>query len=133
MFLSALYTFVAGQAPPLEFPLTVLFLIVFSVGSIWFAYRAPPNRSRLHAVFGWLLGVIVTCVMIAVYLAVSLSDDPRMRTGPDAAHASSRTRGAEKQAGKERGVTVQADDRATNRCNVLARAEKCQAARILLR
>src|SRR5262249_26583819 len=88
-FLSALYTFVAGQAPPLEFPLTVLFLIVFSVSSIWFAYRAPPNRSRLHAVFGWLLGVIVTCVMIAVYLAVSLSDDPRMRTAPDAARASS--------------------------------------------
>src|SRR5262249_10204783 len=91
-FLSALYTFVAGQAPPLEFPLTVLFLIVFSVSSIWFAYRAPPNRSRLHAVFGWLLGVIVTCVMIAVYLAVSLSDDPRMRTAPDAARASSHTR-----------------------------------------
>jgi len=70
LFLTALYTFVAGQAPPLEFPLTVFSLMIFSVAVIWFAYRAPPNRSPLHAVFGWLLGVIATGVMIAVYLAV---------------------------------------------------------------
>jgi hypothetical protein len=68
LFLSALYGFVAGQAPPLEFPLTVFSLMIFSVAVIWFAYRAPPNRSRLRAVFGWLLGLIV--MMIAVFLAV---------------------------------------------------------------
>jgi hypothetical protein len=66
LFLSALYWFVAGQAPPPEFPLIVFSLTVISVAIIWFAYRAPPNRSRLHAVFGWLLGLtVIPGVMIA--------------------------------------------------------------------
>jgi hypothetical protein len=71
LLLNALYWFVAGQAPPLEFGLIVFSLLVISVSIIWLAYRAPPNRSRLRAVFGWLLGLIVIPgVMIAIFLAV---------------------------------------------------------------
>jgi hypothetical protein len=44
-----------------------LVMMPISVVVIRAARQAPPNRSRLHAVFGWLLGFLV---VNAVFLAV---------------------------------------------------------------
>jgi hypothetical protein len=41
-----------------------------SVVVIRAANRAPPNRSRLHAVFGWLLGFLVINAVVLVGAAV---------------------------------------------------------------
>jgi hypothetical protein len=47
--------------------ITALILVPVSVIAIRAARRAPPNRSRLHAVGGWLLGfLVVDAVMLAV-------------------------------------------------------------------
>jgi predicted membrane metal-binding protein len=59
-----------GQAGLLG-ALVALVTMPISVVVIRAARRAPPNRSRLHAVFGWLLGFLVL-LAIGVVIGVVL-------------------------------------------------------------
>ncbi len=42
--------------------------VPLSILVIYAANRAPPNRSRVHAVFGWLAGfLIMDAVMLCIF------------------------------------------------------------------
>ena len=46
----------------------VVILVPSSIFVILAAYRAPPNRSRAHAVIGWLVGfLIVDAVLLSIF------------------------------------------------------------------
>jgi hypothetical protein len=50
-----------------------LVLMPFSVVTIRAANRAPPNRSRLHAIVGWLFGfLVVNAVILACVGIISM-------------------------------------------------------------
>jgi hypothetical protein len=49
-----------------------LFLMPLSVVTVRAAKGAPPNRSRLHAIFGWLFGFLVIDVVILACVGVIL-------------------------------------------------------------
>jgi hypothetical protein len=46
----------------------VLLGIALSLAAIWATNRAPPHKSKLYAVVGWLLGVFVTNVVALAVL-----------------------------------------------------------------
>ena len=48
----------------------VLVLMLVSVIVILAARRAPPHHSRLHAVFGWLLGFLVVGALALVGISI---------------------------------------------------------------
>ena len=52
--------------------IVALVLMPVSVITIRAANRAPPNRSRLHAVFGWLIGFFVIDAVILALVGVVL-------------------------------------------------------------
>jgi hypothetical protein len=52
--------------------ITALICIPLSVFVIRRASLAPPHRSRLHAVFGWLLGFLVIDATIFVAIGVAI-------------------------------------------------------------